>query len=288
MTAVHLSRRAAAPGLAAAAPAVADFSWIARDTKGGATAGAALRRLRDLAATARGRLSEPVRCATLAANNHNAQAGRSSGDDALITLPPDLIPGLTPDLTCATPVVDPDNHPTCVSLETATETLVIATSAFGLDASTTFDAGDGSIAIALSPGAGVCSLLNAVNLRQSSQNTFARTPLGSPERVALAQTVTGSQVARHPIGDAPRKTASRDPVIAENAPQRDDPAFVGQLRDWLRFRESAAVTRAGGLFSGCSGNPSMPQRLGDTNAIRFARAGSASAFMTIKRNIPCH
>jgi hypothetical protein len=41
-----------------------------------------------------------------------------------------------------------------------------------------------------------------------------------------------------------------------------DPAFVRELKDWLRFNGGQAARRGDGLFSGSSGNPSAPSWLG--------------------------
>ena len=132
-----LTTRRAVLGVAVAVPAVAATTWLARDTGGFATAGAALRRPLDLAAIGPARMAELVRFATLAANSHNTQAWHFSGGDAQITL--------TPDPTRETPAVDPDRHHSFVSLGAAAETLGIAASAYGLTCSPVFDPASDSL-----------------------------------------------------------------------------------------------------------------------------------------------
>jgi hypothetical protein len=41
-----------------------------------------------------------------------------------------------------------------------------------------------------------------------------------------------------------------------------DPAFVAELKQWIRFNESDAISTGDGLFAAASGNPSLPAWLG--------------------------
>ena len=237
-----LTNRRAVLGVAVAVPAVAAAAWLARDTGGFANAGAALRRPLDLAATGPARMAELVRFATLAPNGHNTQAWTFAGDDTQITV--------TPDPSRETPTVDPDRHHTFVSLGAAAETLVIAATAYGLTASPVFDAASDSLTITLTPSATASPLLAAVTLRQSNRSIYDGTALTDADQAALTQTVAGTDVALHLITDAPTKSALRDLVIAGNTAQMDDPAFVAELRHWLRFSENAALASGDGLFAG--------------------------------------
>ena len=254
--AVLTTRRAVVLGVVVAAPFAAAYTWLVPDPANFEAAGAALRRPLALGATGPARTAELVRFAMLAANGHNTQAWHFSGDDAQITV--------TPDPTRETPAVDPDRHHTFVSLGAAAETLVIAATAYGLTASPVFDPASGSIVITLVPGTVASPLLAAVTRRQSNRSVYDAIALTESERAALVQTVAGSQGALHLVTDAPTKSALRDLVIAGNTAQMDDPAFVAELRHWLRFSEKAALASGDGLFAGCSGNPAMPQWLGDT------------------------
>jgi hypothetical protein len=44
----------------------------------------------------------------------------------------------------------------------------------------------------------------------------------------------------------------------------DDPAWVQELAEWLRFSPARAVKTGDGLFSACSGNPVLPEWIGPT------------------------
>ena len=47
----------------------------------------------------------------------------------------------------------------------------------------------------------------------------------------------------------------RDLVIAGNTAQLADPAFVAELKHWIRFNPRAALESGDGLYGGASGNP---------------------------------
>ena len=52
-------------------------------------------------------------------------------------------------------------------------------------------------------------------------------------------------------------------VIQGNSAQMADPAFVKELKAWIRFNGAAAVRTGDGLYSASSGNPSIPSWVGD-------------------------
>jgi 3',5'-cyclic AMP phosphodiesterase CpdA len=54
----------------------------------------------------------------------------------------------------------------------------------------------------------------------------------------------------------------RDLIIAGNTAQIGDPAFVAELKHWLRFSPNAALRTGDGLFSAASGNPALPEWIG--------------------------
>lgn len=87
-------------------------------------------------------MRELVRYATLAPSSHNTQCWRFRLHDQAIVI--------APDLTRRCPVVDPDDHHLHVSLGCATENLVHAALAAGLQAEARYDAGgEGVVAVSL-------------------------------------------------------------------------------------------------------------------------------------------
>jgi hypothetical protein len=53
-----------------------------------------------------------------------------------------------------------------------------------------------------------------------------------------------------------------DYVVAGNTAQMNDPAFVEELKSWIRFGADEAARTGDGLFAGASGSPAMPRWLG--------------------------
>ena len=51
-------------------------------------------------------------------------------------------------------------------------------------------------------------------------------------------------------------------IVQGNTAQMNDPAFVAELKAWIRFADAEAVRMGDGLFSRASGNPSVPRWLG--------------------------
>jgi hypothetical protein len=57
-------------------------------------------------------------------------------------------------------------------------------------------------------------------------------------------------------------TRIRDLVVAGNTAQIDDPAFVAELKHWIRFNPASALRAGDGIYSAASGNPTLPTWLG--------------------------
>lgn len=51
-------------------------------------------------------------------------------------------------------------------------------------------------------------------------------------------------------------------VVAGNTVQIANPAFIEELKRWIRFSRSEALAQCDGLFAGSSGSPAMPRWLG--------------------------
>ena len=200
--------------------------------------------------------SDLIRYATLAANSHNTQAWRfretPSGIDIL------------PDPTRATPVVDPDDHHLFISLGGAAENLTLAMAARGQGGEATFDPTTGNT-LSLPYGTTRASdnaLFDAIPARQSTRSDYDGT-LVSPVDLGLlaaAATIPGVDLI---LITAPDQIARlTDLVVAANTTQIADPAFVAELKHWLRFSPRAAMTTGDGLYSAASGSPALPEWLG--------------------------
>ena len=197
-----------------------------------------------------------VRMATLAANGHNTQPWRFRIDGNGVTI--------LPDLTRSTPAVDPDDHHLYVSLGCAAENFLIAAAAGGQPGTALFsNDGDGRISIDLGQGESRRdTLYDALPKRQSTRSPFDGKPVPLAELKLLERSATLNGVSLQLITDPGGRESVLEYVIEGNTIQMDDPAFVQELRDWIRFNPAEALRTGDGLFSASSGNPTLPTWLG--------------------------
>jgi nitroreductase len=203
-------------------------------------------------------LQELVRMATLAANGHNTQPWRFRLDGRTVAI--------LPDFARQTAVVDPDDHHLFVSLGCATENLAIAAAALGSGSEVVVGGGPKpQIGISLSSAQpGGQELYQAIPLRQSTRSAYDGQPI-SPADMALLETAARQEgVSVQFFTEVADRDAILDFVIQGNSAQMDDPAFVQELADWLRFSPARAVETGDGLFGACSGNPVLPEWIGPT------------------------
>jgi hypothetical protein len=201
-------------------------------------------------------LKELVRYATLAPSSHNTQCWQFHIEEQAITI--------LPDQSRRCPVVDPDNHHLYVSLGCAAENLIQAAKAQGLSAQMIFDAsGDGAVHITLTPGETVLTpLFEAIPYRQCTRTEYDGQPL-NPEELELLETAgTGPGVRVMLLTQPDQMETVLDFVVRGNTAQINNPAFVKELKSWIRFNDSEAERKGDGLVSRTSGNPSAPQWLG--------------------------
>lgn len=201
-------------------------------------------------------IRELIRYATLAANGHNTQPWRFGVQDRSITL--------FPDDTRRTLVVDPDDHHLFVSLGCAAENLAIAARATGRPGEIVLEP-EGGVAARFDflTGPGVQdSLFEAIPLRQSTRADYDGRAVPSADLATLEHAGTDPGVSLIIVTERGRMDQIRDLVIAGNDAQMGDPAFMAELKDWLRFNPRSAMTLGDGLFSASSGNPVLPSLLG--------------------------
>ncbi len=205
---------------------------------------------------ARNRMLELVRHATLAPSSHNTQCWKFRIGEKTIAI--------LPDYGRRCPVVDPDDHHLFTSLGCAAENLVQAAAAMGFRGEATFGAGSGdSLDIALQAAQPVASpLFDAIPVRQSTRAEFDGKALSSRELGLLEAAGTGDGVRVLLLTDRHAMERVLEFVIQGNTSQMRDPAFVKELKDWVRFNGAQAARAGDGLFTGSSGNPSLPGWLG--------------------------
>jgi hypothetical protein len=201
---------------------------------------------------------ELVRYATLAPSSHNTQCWKFRIEKNSIAI--------LPDFARRTAAVDPDDHHLYVSLGCAAENLVQAALANGLKAQVRFDASPesgGAINIAFESTKPVTtSLYLAIPDRQCTRAEFDATPLSTNELALLQEAGSGNGVKVLILTDKPALENVLAYVVEGNTNQMNDPAFVDELKSWIRFGSSEAITTGDGLYSAASGNPSGPRWIG--------------------------
>ena len=233
---------ACSPGSDAEAyTAVAERTWRASSQVG--TQGTSLAR-------------ELIRYATLAPSSHNTQCWKFAFEDRSISI--------LPDLSRRCPAVDPDDHHVFVTLGCAAENLVHAALAHGLKAEPSFDASSNGVSVSLAPTAAQASpLLNAIPARQSTRGDYDGTAISSVELGLLERAGSSAGVRVLLLTERPAMERVLEQVIQGNTSQMADPAFVAELKTWIRFNGAEAVRTGDGLYSAASGNPSIPTWIGD-------------------------
>ncbi len=280
-----VTRRDLLLGAGAAAVAGGGGIWAHRSGMGSMEAyNAAVAAMRHRPTTAPG-TRDLIRYATLAANGHNTQPWLFRPDDDGITI--------LPDLQRRTPVVDPDDHHLYVSLGCAAENLALAAGAAGRDGAMEFDpAGDGGVRFHYGTGkGGDQALFEAIPRRQSTRADYdgSSVDAGDLRQLRAAAAVPG--VALVLLSEPPPMARLRDLVLAANAAQMGDPAFVAELKRWLRFSPNAALRTGDGLFSAAGGQPPLPEWLGPwlfervftvkAETARYARQIASSAGIAV-------
>ena len=202
-------------------------------------------------------LRDFIRYATLAANGHNTQPWKFRiAEDSVSILP---------DLTRRTEVVDPDDHHLFVSLGCAAENLLISAQTYGRPGDVRVISDENTvIEIALGIGAEQKTpLYDAIPLRQSTRSAFDGRSVPSADLEVLESAAQEDGVSVLLFTEPQHREAVLEFVVEGNSAQMNDPAFVAELRHWIRTSPEQAMASKDGLFSACSGNPVVPGWLGN-------------------------
>ena len=198
---------------------------------------------------------ELVRCATLAPSSHNTQCWKFRLEDQAITL--------SVDGARRCPAVDPDEHHMFVSLGCATENLAQAALAHGLHADARYLAEFQTIRIELAATrAQASTLYQAIPWRQCTRGDYDGQALSSAELALLERAGTSPGVRLQLLTERPDRERVLEHVVDANTLQMADPAFVQELKSWIRFNATDAARTRDGLFSRTTGNPAIPAWLG--------------------------
>lgn len=197
-----------------------------------------------------------VHYATLAANSHNTQPWLFSGSQSRVTI--------RPDLSRSTPVADHDNHHLFASLGCACENMALAAAASGKSSQAHFaDSGDGRIDIDFAGGGNRRDpLFDAIPVRQCTRSIYDGRKVSQDDLKMLETAANGPFCNIVLLPDGPTIESALELILAANGEQVANPEFAAELLQWLRFSSASAIGSRDGLFSGCSGNPTMPDWLG--------------------------
>jgi len=201
-------------------------------------------------------LLDLIRLATLAPSGHNTQPWRFTVSDMGIRI--------RPDLSRRTSVVDPDDHHLFVSLGCATENLLVAAAATGRPGSIEFSEGlGGQIRIDLTSGRPTTdALYPAILENQSTRSNYDARSVSTENLKLLEFTSRIPGVSVIILTENKKRGEILEYVLRGNDAQMDNPAFVEELRDWIRFNPSQALRTGDGLFTRCSGQPVIPTWIG--------------------------
>ncbi|MQT12933.1 Acg family FMN-binding oxidoreductase [Segnochrobactrum spirostomi] len=195
-----------------------------------------------------------IRAATLAANGHNTQPWRFRVGPGTIDI--------LPDMTRATPVVDPDDHHLFVSLGCAAENLARAGTAAGRPGVLETGA-DGMIRYTFTVGEPRPDALSAaIPARQSCRAVYDGRPVAPDAIEALQRAALGDGVRCVILTERSAMARLGDLVVAGNDAQMGDPAFSSELKHWLRFNPASAMRHGDGLYGAAAGSPVLPDPLG--------------------------
>lgn len=202
-------------------------------------------------------LRELVRYATLAPSSHNTQCWKFQLEDSSIAI--------LPDFSRRCPAVDPDDHHLFISLGCATENLMQAALANGLGGDVTFgESAPNALRVLLEPTKAVATnLFNAIPERQSTRGEYDGKPISTSELALLEKAGQGNGVRLILLTERQAMEKVLEYVVQGNTAQMNDPAFVEELKAWIRFSSRDAVRTGDGLYAASSGNPSVPAWLGN-------------------------
>ena len=99
--------------------------------------------------------------------------------------------------------------------------------------------------------------------RQSTRGDCDGKPITNNELGLLERAGTSAAVRVLLLTERSAMDRVLDHVVQGNTAQMADPAFVKELKTWIRFNGAEAVRTGDGLYSAASGNPSIPTWIGD-------------------------
>lgn len=199
---------------------------------------------------------EWIRMATLAASSHNSQPWKFLVRDHLITI--------FPDYKRRCPAVDPDDSHLFKSLGCAAENLIHAAAVDGFHADAYFDPVQDAVVIEIERAviARHDGLSAAIVNRRCSRTPYDSKPIAASVQTSLITAATSNETTPFILQSPQQMEGILEYVRQGNIAQFGDPAFVKELRDWVRFNPADAISAGDGLAGEVSGQPAIPGWLG--------------------------
>jgi hypothetical protein len=211
-------------------------------------------------------LRELVRYGVMAASSHNTQPWKFRLEPGRITV--------MPDFSRRTPAVDPDDHHLYCSVGCAVENVVQAARGLGWSASARYSASADAVDVALTPAAPERGpLFDALAERQCTRGDYDGRAVPD-DAVATLVAAAQNERARAVFFTGRERTATVVDLVAEAVrAQVNDPAFVEELKGWIRFNDAEAQRTRDGLHVNGSGNRSAPRWIASLLFGAFFNAG---------------
>ncbi|MFN3556666.1 MAG: Acg family FMN-binding oxidoreductase [Bacteroidales bacterium] len=211
-----------------------------------------------------------VRSAVKAPSGHNTQPWLFANEkDGII---------IKPDFSRSLPIADPGNRELYISLGCAAETAIIAARFYGYNAELHLDLieNQGSIRIVLSKidHPEQPELFSFINVRQTTRNLYSGRWVSDEDMENLTQIVPEQGVDMVFYMGQEGIESLQPYIILANAIQMNNPDFMNELIQWMRFSEREAMQKGDGLYTSCSGIPSLGRRIGSFVIRNFVTAKS--------------
>jgi hypothetical protein len=217
-------------------------------------------------ATLSGQMRELIRYATLAPSGHNTQPWKFAVHGNTIQI--------LPDYTRRLPAVDPQDRELWISMGCALENLVIAADAAGYGTEVMYptpEADSLTLHLSRSSAQSPVLLMEAIPHRQNNRSLYDGRSVSLTEIKKMEAIKSDAGISTQIFTDNTHKEAIIEYIKEGDRRQFGDPAFVNELVSWMRFNKPEALHSRDGLYTLCTGNPTVPRWLGK----QFLTAASA-------------
>lgn len=196
-----------------------------------------------------------VRYAILAASSHNTQPWRFRINGERISI--------LPDLSRRCPAVDPDDHHLYASLGCAAENLLLAARAAGRATEHSYAPSSSAIQVKLKQASPSRSaLFEAIPRRHCCRAEYDGSALSREQAALLEKAGRGRGVSVILLTTREQKEQIAEYAAEGNVAQLGNPAWVRELKTWIRFNARDALRARDGLYARVMGQPDVPHWLG--------------------------